>query len=103
MSSIQEIGRQIHNTFYNTLMEIYDNHGLPQEERHNQIPPILAVVAVYNNDIDKVTEILEKFGGSAFTTALTPWANWVLGQLQIVMPKQSSPTNIQDIEKNIVE
>jgi len=103
MSSIQEIGRQIHNTFYNTLMEIYDNHGLHQEERHNQIPPMLAVIAVHNNDIDKVTEIIEKFGVSPFTTVLTPWANWVMEQLQIEMPKPLSPINIQDIETKLIE
>ena len=99
----QSYRQQTHNNFYNSLIEIYDNHSLHQEEHHNQIPPILAVIAVHNNDMDKVDEILEKFGVSPFTTVLTPWANWVMEQLQIEMPKPLSPINIQDIETKLIE
>jgi len=95
--------QQAHNNLYNMLMNWYDiNHFI--EERHNQIPSILAVLAIMNDDRDTLEEIIEKFGQSAFTTVIGPWATYILEQLRIEMSKRpDSPTSIQCVETKSIE
>ena len=94
----------VYNNLYSVLIQIYMNNSMSQLDRHEQIPSLLAVLAIRLNDMDKVTEICSKFGISAFTSVIGPWGQWVLQQMNILEPITSpdSPTNIQYIEnKNI--
>jgi len=92
----------IYNNLYNSLMAIY-NQDPPTltEERHDEIPVILAFIAVHMNDTDKVREVVDKFGPETFTTPITPWGATILQTVNINLQGPSSPTNIQDIEANI--
>ena len=101
--------QQAQYNLYDSLMSIYDSHTMEREDRHNQIPVILAVIAITLSDVGKVNEIMEKFGRSPFETVVGPWATWVLEQFGIDPPtrvtetRSISPTNVADIETKIIE
>ena len=93
-----------YNNLYNALITIYDDESSTlTQEKHDAIPVLLAVIAIYINDTDKVSEVADKFGPETFTTPVTPWGIAILRSMGINFPEErrSSPTNIQDIEANI--
>ena len=93
-----------YNNLYNSLMVIY-NQDPPTltEERRDEIPVIMAFIAVHMNDTDKVREVADKFGVETYTTPVRPWGITILRSMGINIPEERppSPTNIQDIEANI--
>ena len=89
--------QQAQYNLYESLISIYDSHGMESEDRHNQIPVILAIIAIRNNDVGKVNEIMEKFGRTPFETVVSPWATWVLEQFGIGTTRLGSPTSIQNL------
>ena len=93
----------IYNNLYNALITLHDDETLTlTQERHDEIPVILAFIAIHMNDTDKVREVADKFGPETFTTPITPWGATILQTVNINLRGPSSPTNIQDINAEII-
>jgi len=93
-----------YNNLYNALITIYEQEPPTlTQENHDAIPVLLAFIAIYMNDTDKVREVADKFGPETYNTPVTPWGIAILRSMGINFPEERtpSPTNIQDIEANI--
>ena len=94
----------IYNNLYNALITLHDDETLTlTQERRDEIPVLLAFIAIHMNDTDKVREVADKFGPETYTTPVTPWGITILRSMGINLPEERlpSPINIQDIEPNI--
>ncbi len=90
---------------YNILINNYDSLEL-SDSKKIQIQVILAIIAIHNNDLNKVEEIFDKFGSRVFNTQVSIWAKTILQQfgIDIDNPNRSnSPVNIQDINSIMID
>lgn len=95
----------IYTNLYTTLLKMYDDDSNTLvEEKRKAIPTILAFLAVHMQDVDKVREVADKFGAESYTTPITQWGYSILRMIEINLYEErpSSPTNIQDIETEII-
>ena len=93
------------NTAYKMFMDIYDTDALKVQapSKHEQIPIILAFMAVKLNDIEKLEEISTKYGNGIFNSPINNWGSMILSQFDInTTNRLESPTNVQDIETKII-
>tara|TARA_Y200000002_G_C22517633_1_gene594102 strand:- start:184 stop:519 length:336 start_codon:yes stop_codon:yes gene_type:complete len=101
---IQNDMNQIYDKFYSMLLRIYnDNDNTIDSEKRIKIPCVLAFLSIKLNDMNKVEEIVNKFGISAFTDMIGPWGYHILIQIGIlpILSRSESPTNVQDINTEI--
>jgi hypothetical protein len=93
------------NTAYKMFMNIYDTDALKLQapSRHEQIPIILAFMAVELNDAEKLEEISTKYGNDIFNSPINNWGSMILSQFDInTTNRPESPTSILDIETKII-
>ena len=94
-----------YNNLYTVLITIYDDEtSALTPEKRDQIPVVLACLAVCMKDLDKISEVVDKFGIETYNTPIRHWGFSILRTMGIDFPPErpSSPANIQDIETKII-
>tara|TARA_B100001093_G_C26765941_1_gene987900 strand:- start:152 stop:478 length:327 start_codon:yes stop_codon:yes gene_type:complete len=98
----------IRNSF-EMFKRIYNNETIKERrpERHQQLPLILAVFAVYLNDTDLVDYIITNYGINCFTEILSPWSVNILRLFNInffsSQERPDSPTSITQINSQLLQ
>ena len=85
------------NNFYDMLLGFHEENKLPSHR--DEIPCLLAFIAVYLNSTHKMNELEQKFGIEVFSTEITPWILRTLEQIRIEIPSNAcdSPVNVQEV------
>ena len=81
-------------------MRVYDNEMLKETHpiRHEQLPIMLAFMAIHLDDHEKVNEICDKYGSDIFNRPIGGWGSLVLSQLNIyTQTRVESPRSVADI------
>ena len=88
------------NNAYKMFMRVYDNEDLKQRYplRHEQIPVMLAFMAVELDDYEKINEIYDKYGPNIFNRPIGGWGSFILSQFNIITQNRpTSPTSVADL------
>tara|TARA_B100000575_G_C23133654_1_gene658096 strand:- start:1780 stop:2076 length:297 start_codon:yes stop_codon:yes gene_type:complete len=88
------------NKAYKMFMRVYDNEMLKEKYpiRHEQLPIMLAFMAVELDDCEKLNEISDKYGSDIFNTPIGGWGSLILSQFNIITQNRAtSPTCVADI------
>ena len=81
-------------------MRIYDDEMLKERHpiRHEQLPIMLAFMAVQLNDHEKLNEISYKYGSDIFDRPIGGWGSFILSQFDIITQNRpTSPSSVADI------
>ena len=85
---------------YKMFMRVYDNEILKETHpiRHEQLPIMLAFMAIQLDDYEKVNEISDKYGSDIFNTPIGGWGSFILSQFNIITQNiPTSPSSVADI------
>ena len=88
------------NKAYKMFMRVYDDEMLKETHpiRHEQLPIMLAFMAIHLDDYEKINEICDKYGTDIFNRSIGGWGSLVLSQLNIhTQTRVESPTGVADI------
>ena len=88
------------NNAYKMFMRLYDNEMLKETHpiRHEQLPIMLAFMAVQLDDHEKLNEICDKYGSDIFNTPIGGWGSFILSQFNIITQNRpTSPSSVADI------
>ena len=88
------------NNAYKMFMRIYDNEMIKERHpiRHEQLPIMLAFMAVHLNDNEKLHEISDKYGSDIFDTPIGGWGSFILSQFNIITQNRpTSPSSVADL------
>ena len=98
----------IRNAF-EMFKRIYNNETIKERrpQRHQQLPIVLEVFAVYLNDTDMVDYVINNYGINSFTERLSPWAIQILRLFNIdflsSQERPDSPTSITQIDSQLLQ
>ena len=88
------------NNAYKMFMRVYDNEMIKETHpiRHEQLPIMLAFMAIHLDDSEKVNEICDKYGSDIFNRPIGGWGSFILSHLNIMTQNRAtSPASVADI------